>query len=152
MGIEPAPSATLNPEAPSDGGNGGLAPVLRAPSSINVQVGHNGEPQNPSTRVDDNISRASPGEALQWVRIRGELLRQDEVARDRAHGRALEKWAVAAKIGMSGLAIGGGIALTTLGFGLPGWFCLGAGLYGLAPSFVNSVTNRVFGSGRNPDE
>lgn len=97
--------------------------------------------------IDRRIAAASPKEALAWMKIRETILLQDESAKDRDHIRRVELLGIYAKLGLSGTAIGSGVALAFGGFGLPAFLCLGAGLYGLAPDFIKAVMNRV-GSGK----
>ncbi|MET7244290.1 hypothetical protein ABZT49_13045 [Methylobacterium sp. EM32] len=95
--------------------------------------------------IDRHIAVASPKEALAWTQIRDTILLQDEAAKDRDHIRRVELLGIYAKLGLSGAAIGSGVALAFGGFGLPAFLCLGAGLYGLAPDFIKVVTNRIAG-------
>jgi hypothetical protein len=131
--------------------------VLEARPDASVVTGESEEPRGRSVQpgrkssstalgaIDAQIAVSSPRDAYLWIQARGEVVRQDEFVRDRAHLRTVEKVGVIARVGLSALAIGGGIGLAFAGFGLPAFVCLGAGLYGLAPNFIDAVTKRVLG-------
>lgn len=97
------------------------------------------------SRLDERIVEASPREMLELLYVRDQLIRQNEAQADRNHVRTLEKKNFYAKVGLSFCAFAGGVGLVATGFGLPGFVCIGAGLYAIAPSFIDRVTDRVIG-------
>lgn len=95
--------------------------------------------------LDERLSMSDPEGALQYLYIREGIVRQNEYMKDRAHLRQMERRELAMKVGMSAMAVATGTGLVVGGFGLPGFVCLGAGLYWLAPRFVDRVSKRVLG-------
>lgn len=98
--------------------------------------------------IDQRIAEATPPEALAWLQIRDELIRQNEKVRDRDHLRAMEKFGVGGKLALSGIAIVSGVALAFGDFGLPAFLCLGAGLFNLAPNFVMAMAKGFRSGGK----
>jgi hypothetical protein len=96
--------------------------------------------------IDTQIAQSSPNDSYAWIQARREVILQDQFVADRAHLRRLETIGLVGKLGLSVLAIASGAGLAAEGFGLPGFLCLGAGLYGLAPNFVSAVAKRVLGA------
>jgi hypothetical protein len=95
--------------------------------------------------IDAHIASSSPRDTYLWIQARAEILRQYEFVSDRAHLRTIEQLALVSKVGLSAVAICGGIGLAFAGFGLPAFVCLGVGLYALAPNFINAIARRVLG-------
>lgn len=95
--------------------------------------------------IEDRITQAPLDEAEGWVRLRGEIIRQDESRADRKHVRRGQMLGLVAKVGLSysGLIVGSGLVLS--GFAAPGLFCLGAGLYPLAPDYVKNTIKLMLG-------
>jgi hypothetical protein len=93
--------------------------------------------------IDRHIAASTPDEAYAWVQLRGEIVHQEDDRLDVAHLRTMEKWGMIAKVGLSACAIATGAGMAIMGIGLPAFLCLGAGLYGLAPSFVDQVARRL---------
>jgi hypothetical protein len=100
---------------------------------------------DPLQQLDDRISRAGPNEALALLMVRERLVTQSESQEDRRHVRSLERKNFYAKVTLSFTAFAGGAGLVVSGFALPGFVCIGAGLYAIAPSFIDRVTDRVLG-------
>ncbi len=100
---------------------------------------------DPLQQLDDRITKASPNEALALLIVRERLVTQSESQEDRRHVRSLEQKKFYAKVALSFTAFAGGAGLVVGGFALPGFVCIGAGLYAIAPSFIDSVTDRVLG-------
>ena len=111
------------------------------------EKGLSGQALNALSQVDRRIVEASAEEALKWLEVRGEILKQNESTRDREHIRRMEAWAISGKIALSAGAIASGVGLAFGGFGSPAFICLGAGLYGLAPEFINALLRRRKGGG-----
>lgn len=99
--------------------------------------------------VSDRLANAPVQEARAWVRLRGELLRQDAEVDDRRHQRRMDVLEGVAKAGMSLVAIGVGGGLIYAGHTDSGLFALGAGLYNLAPEFVMNFFRRFHRRGRS---
>ncbi len=104
---------------------------------------------DPLQQIDDRISKADPNEALALLIVRERLVTQSESQEDRRHVRSLERMNFYAKVALSFAAFAGGAGLVAGGFALPGFVCIGAGLYAIAPSFIDRVTDRVLGR-KNP--
>lgn len=102
-------------------------------------------PVEPLQQLDDRITKASPNEALALLIVRERLVAQSESQEDRKHVRSLERKNFYAKVALSFSAFAGGAGLVISGFALPGFVCIGAGLYAIAPSFIDRVTDRVLG-------
>ena len=100
---------------------------------------------DPLQQLDDRIAKETPNEALALLIVRERLVTQTESQEDRKHVRSLERWNFYAKVALSFSAFAGGAGLVVGGFALPGFVCIGAGLYAIAPSFIDRVTDRVFG-------
>jgi hypothetical protein len=104
-----------------------------------------GATESPMQTLDRRIALAPPQEAAQLTMIRQELTRQQESSADRAHVRHLEGLNFYAKVALSFTAFGTGVGLVATGFAMPGFVCLGAALYTIAPDFINKVTDRIVG-------
>ena len=102
-------------------------------------------PSDPLQQLDERIARALPNEALALLIVRERLVTQSESQEDRKHVRSLERNNFYAKVALSFTAFAGGAGLVVGGFALPGFVCIGAGLYAIAPSFIDRVTDRVLG-------
>jgi hypothetical protein len=100
---------------------------------------------DPFAQLDLRIAGSPTSEGEKLVYIRQELVRQQEVVAGRAHVRRLEVHNFYAKVGLSVTAFASGIGLVVAGFGLPGFVCLGAGLYAIAPNFIDRVTDKILG-------
>jgi hypothetical protein len=100
---------------------------------------------DPIQQLDERIAKATPKEALALLIVRERLVTQTESQEDRKHVRSLERRNFYAKVALSFSAFAGGAGLVVGGFALPGFVCIGAGLYALAPSSIDRVTDRVLG-------
>ena len=94
--------------------------------------------------IDSRIQNARVGEMEALVRLRSEIRRQDEEAKSAEHLRDMEIREGYTRAGMSVLAILSGTIIVLSGFTVSGCFVLGAGLYGLAPKFIDNVSKMVF--------
>lgn len=104
--------------------------------------------EKPTTAIallDERISKATTQEMLELVYIRDQIIQQDETRLHRTHVRMLEKRNFYAKVGLSFCSFAGGIGLVVAEFGLPGFLCLGAGLYAIAPNFIDRMTDSLKG-------
>ena len=101
--------------------------------------------RDPLQQLDERIATSSPNEALALLLVRERHIAQTESQADRKHVRSLELWNFYAKVTLSFIAFVGGAGLVVGGFALPGFVCIGAGLYAIAPSFIDRVTDRVLG-------
>lgn len=97
---------------------------------------------DPNTQIQD---------ALILTRIRGELIRQDELRLDRDHARRSETRQFWGKLGFSVGAVGTGIGLIAMGFRLEGFLAMGIGFHWLAPDFVRSLYDRILGTESKSD-
>lgn len=135
-------ATTGNPLVPV--GNAAGVPGSGPPAAQHRTLG----PVDALSQLDERIACSDPTDALKYSYVREHIVRQRDFADDRAHLRKMETRQLDVRVGLSVLAISTGVGLVVGGFGLPAYVCLGAGLYGLAPGFIDSVTNRIFG-GRN---
>lgn len=101
--------------------------------------------------IDSRLAEANADEARAWLSVRAEIVRQEAYREDLKHLRAIEKWGMVAKFGLSVVAIAAGSGLAVAEAGLPAFLCLGAGLYGLAPNFVDQIVKRL-GHGGNKND
>jgi hypothetical protein len=124
--------------------NAAVTAPLRAPPTTPVSR-DDAQTKNVISRLDDRIAEATTREMLELLYVRDQLITQEEAQADRKHVRAFEGKNFYAKVGLSFCAFAGGVGLVATGFGLPGFVCIGAGLYAIAPSFIDRVTDRVIG-------
>jgi hypothetical protein len=117
--------------APRDDSHGGLA---RPPESAVAHI---------DARIGDQATPIQ--EAVVLVKIRGEILRQDEFRKDREDARRAKGRSFWGKLAFSVVAVGTGAALISTGLTLEGFVILGVGFHWLAPDFVRSVYDRVLG-------
>ena len=110
-----------------------------------------GEQPSAIAVVDTKLVKADVREVLLLTRVRQELIRQEEHVKDRDHLRSMEALPVKSKVLLSAVAILTGTGLAVAGFSLPGFLALGAGLYWLAPSFIDQVAKRVTGAQINDE-
>lgn len=105
-----------------------------------------------ASSIENRVATAAtPEEAANWARVRGEMQRQDDLSADRKALRAGQLLALRARVGLSfaGVAVGAGL----LAAGLPvavGLFCIGVGLSPVAPDLVADTFKQIFG--KNADE
>jgi hypothetical protein len=121
---------------------------LPAPFPQSIQSPSNTPPvslDDPLDVLDRRIATEPVHIGRELLYVRQELSKQKETSRDREHVRSLERKNFNAKVALSFAALAAGVGLAAAGFGLPGFVCLGAGLYTIAPSFIDRVTERVFG-------
>lgn len=89
--------------------------------------------------IDERIASADdPHEIVMLTQVRNEIARQDEESRDREHSRWVDRTKIWLKVGGSfvGIAVGSGLLIG--GFSYPGFFVLGAGIFGLFPGYVKA--------------
>jgi hypothetical protein len=98
--------------------------------------------------LDIRIIDAPPQEMPGLLYVRDQIIRQEETLANGSHVRELEKKNFYAKVALSFCAFAGGLGLVVTGFGLPGFVCLGAGLYAIAPNFIDRVTGQVIGKNK----
>lgn len=94
------------------------------------------------------VNSTSTQEIVLWTQVRGEILRQNQEAERPKHERMMERQQLYGKLVLSVVAISVGIALIVGGFPTAGLFTLGAGLFWLAPDFVQAYFKK-FRSGEN---
>lgn len=108
-------------------------------------------PPDPSTalsRVEERLAKATtPEEVVLWTRIRGEIVRQNEIIKNGEQRRFLEKIQIVRKLGLSVGALTIGTVLISSGLIYPGLLILGAGLYDLAPDLLKEALGG--GKGKN---
>lgn len=102
-------------------------------------------PHHPVVAIDQQISTGTPAEAAKWLAVRGQLLQQDEAFADHQHQRSMDRFGRIAQVALSFGALATGVGLVVSGFALPGFVCIGASLYPLAPRFIDRVTDSMFG-------
>lgn len=100
---------------------------------------------SPLEQLDRRIAQAGADEAIELLLVRKKLVEQVEEQEDRKHTRAFQGRNFYAKVALSFGALGVGTALVFGGFAMPGFVCIGAGLYAIAPSFIDRVTDHVLG-------
>lgn len=113
-------------------------PIQQSAPASPSQVG-------PLELLDGRIANAPPNIAMALLTVREGLVAQTELREDRKHVRSLERMNFYAKVALSFSAFAGGAGLVVGGFALPGFVCIGAGLYAIAPSYIDRVTDRVLG-------
>jgi hypothetical protein len=92
---------------------------------------------DPIRDVERRLTQANDlREIALWIQIRGEILRQNEEALDRRAARQRQVERARAEIAKGFLAVSLGVYLIQSGYWIPGFLCLGAGLYSLAPDYV----------------
>ncbi len=108
---------------------------------------NNDRPITAIEAIDQQILSASTNEIVILTQTRTALVQQQEYIKDREHLRKMESRELALKAGLSVTAIASGTGLVLAGFGLPGFVALGAGLYCLAPSFIDQISKRIIDGG-----
>lgn len=99
----------------------------------------NQTPPSVLLRIEERLAQAvSPQEAVPWVQIRGEILRQDDQRDGQRHNRSSDRIRQLTKSGLTVLATVAGIVLVVESHFIAGMFTLGAGLYTIASPFVMS--------------
>lgn len=92
---------------------------------------------------DEKIREAqTPQEMAQLVKLRGDLLRQEESIRELAHKRDAHRLQLLADITKSSVGLGVGAFLVTHGYPYPGMLLLGASMFSVAPQFVMAFFKR----------
>ena len=89
------------------------------------------------------IEADNPQDIVLWTQVRGEIIRQDEDAKNQEHQRSSEKRQVRYKMVFSVSAFVVGIGMLIGGLTYPGLFISGAGLFGFVPDYVKALL-RVF--------
>lgn len=133
----------------ADGGTATQGPSSAGQQSTSCAQGATAIGPDPSLAAFDQwiITADHPTRAKSYTKVRKELVRQNEFMRERQHLRESERREQILKPSLSALSIATGVGLIAGGFTYPGLFVLGAGLYWLAPSYVDKVSKRIFGDG-----
>ena len=92
-----------------------------------------------------------PRDVVLWTQVRGELLQQDQVAKDAARRRASEHFQEKCQVAFAAGAVVLGAALAVAGFTAAGFFILGAGLFWIAPDYVTTYV-KTFGRSKEEDD
>jgi len=79
-----------------------------------------------------------PRDVVLWTQVRGELLKQDQGAKEAEQRRASEHFQEKCKVTFAAGTVVLGAALAVAGFTAPGFFILGAGLFWMAPDYVTT--------------
>ncbi len=95
--------------------------------------------------LDRRIVESNPTDAEIFARIRGQIVQHIEYGKDREHLRRIQVRELLLKVGFSLVAVAAGVGLTLGGFPYPGLLTLGAGLYWLAPRFMERVAQSAVG-------
>ena len=82
------------------------------------------------------VEARDPREIALWTQVRGEILRQNQDVLDRQAARQQRIEGARAEIGKGFLAVAVGVLLVQQEYWIPGFLCLGAGFYSLAPDYV----------------
>jgi hypothetical protein len=91
-------------------------------------------------KIEERLVEAtSPEEIDLWMRIRGKIIKQNELVKNSQHQRSLEKIQIIRKISLSGIAITIGIGFVISGLNIPGLFILGIAFYELASNYPKTV-------------
>ena len=93
-----------------------------------------------------------PLEIVLWTQIRAEVVQQDQDALDRQAARRRQIELARLEIAKGFLAVSLGTVLILYGYWLPGFLCLGAGLYSLAPDYVKEFGPRRLPRGTDDDQ
>ena len=94
--------------------------------------------------IERRLTQAeNPQDIVLWTQVRGEIIRQDEDAKNQEHQRSSEKRQVRYKMVFSVSAFVVGIGMLIGGLTYPGLFISGAGLFGFVPDYVKALL-RVF--------
>ena len=92
-----------------------------------------------------------PRDVVLWTQVRGELLQQDQLAKDAERRRSSENFQEKCKVALAAGAVLLGAALAVAGFTAPGFFILGAGLFWVAPDYVTTYV-KTFGRSHEEDD
>jgi hypothetical protein len=103
-------------------------------------------PPDAVAAIDRQLARASLSKAEEWVRLRGEVIRQDNWGDDQRHIRRGQMIGLVAAIGLRFSALGVGVGLILADFLAPGLVALGASIYPLAPEFITRMTRTILGA------
>ncbi len=99
--------------------------------------------------IEERLTQAdNPQDIVLWTQVREEIRRQNirrqnEESKNQDHQRFLEKAQLWYKMGFSVSAFVVSIGLLIGGLTHPGFFILGAGLFGFAPNYVKAFL-RIF--------
>ncbi|MCE2394431.1 hypothetical protein J4G02_07560 [Candidatus Poribacteria bacterium] len=89
------------------------------------------------------IEADNPQDIVLWTQVRGEIIRQNEGAKNQKHQRSSEKRQVWYKMVFSVSAFVVGIGMLIGGLTYLGLFISGAGLFGFVPDYVKALL-RIF--------
>ena len=89
------------------------------------------------------IEADNPQDIVLWTQVRGEIIRQNEGAKNQEHQRSSEKRQVWYKMVFSVSAFVVGIGMLIGGLTYLGLFISGAGLFGFVPDYVKALL-RIF--------
>lgn len=115
-------------------------------------------------RIEERLAKAtSPEEIVLWTRIRGEIIRQNEIInegkhrrslqiKNNQHQRSLEKIQVIRKTVLAGGAVTIGIGLIISGFTVSGIFVLGVGFNELAPGYMKNIFSKKNNNEENAEK
>jgi hypothetical protein len=104
------------------------------------------------TSIERRLAQAEDRrEIALWTQIRGEIIRQNEDALDRRAARQRGLEIVRAELAKGFLAVSVGVYLIQTGYWIPGFLCLGAGFYSLAPDYVKQF-NPLYRKGEERDD
>ena len=92
-----------------------------------------------------------PRDVVLWTQVRGELLKQDQLAKEAARRRASEHFQEKCTVAFAAGAVVLGAALAVAGFTAAGFFILGAGLFWIAPDYVTTYV-KTFGRSKEEDD
>ncbi len=101
--------------------------------------------------IDQRIAATTePLEMVLVTKLRGELIRQNEEVRDKAHKRSLERIELIGRQLLSFAALGAGMWLVPNNW-FAGFVVLGAAVYNLAPKFVLAALKKAQGGKENEE-
>ena len=107
------------------------------PEKISTELSASDTPANKTTtlsQVEERLSQAnSPQEALFWIQIRGELIKQNEIIQEGDRRRFVQQIQLWRRIGVSVAALTIGLVFFSIGSTEAGLLVIGVFLYELAP-------------------
>lgn len=92
-----------------------------------------------------------PRDVVLWTQVRGELLQQDQGAKEAERRRASANFQEKCHVAFAAGTVVLGAALAVAGFTAAGFFILGAGLFWIAPDYVTTYV-KTFGRGKEDDD
>lgn len=96
--------------------------------------------------IEDRMANADIADFPELTRILGSVIDLQERQRAAANVRLVQRWDVIGHYGISTVALIAGSGLAAIGIGLPAFFLIGGGLYGIVPQYVAGFMKRFSGN------